>query len=78
MIRDNIIIQERIKEVEKEVPHVVTVKEEVEKIVERRVEIPIIHEKIVIVQEIVTKPVVQRIENTIVKEVAIRDPLIVK
>jgi hypothetical protein len=56
----------------------VTVKEEVEKIVERRVEIPIIHEKIVIVPEIITKPIIQRIENTIIKEVPIRDPLIVK
>lgn len=30
------------------------------------------------VPQIITKPIVQRVENTIVKEVSVRDPLVVK
>ena len=51
---------------------------EVPRDIERIVEIPIIHERLVTVQEIVERPIVQKIENTIVKEVYLRDPLIVK
>ena len=45
---------------------------------EKIVQIPIIHEKIVSVPQIITKPIIQRVENTIIKEVFVRDPLIVK
>ena len=38
----------------------------------------LLHERVKIVQEIIEKPVVQRIENTIIKEVYLRDPIIVR
>ena len=60
--------EERVVETVKQVPV------EIEKIIE----VPIIHERVVKVQEIVEKPVIQRLENTIVKEVYLRDPIIVK
>lgn len=62
----------------KEVRIPVEVIREVPREIERIVEIPIIHERLITVQQIVEKPVVQRIENTIIKEVYLRDPIIVK
>lgn len=59
MIEERIVYQDRIKEVEKIVEKVVPLCQEVQKIVERRVEVPIIQEKIVVVQEIVEKVVPQ-------------------
>ena len=78
IIKEKIVIQDRIKEIERIVEKPVPLIREVEKIVEKRVEIPVIVERVVTVPEIVTKTIIQRIENTIVKEVFIRDPLIVK
>ena len=46
--------------------------------VEKIIEIPIVHEKIIKVQEVVEKPIIQKFENTIIKEVYLRDPLIVR
>lgn len=46
--------------------------------VERVIQVPLIQEKLKIVTEFVEKPIVERVENTIVKEVYLRDPLIVR
>lgn len=62
----------------KEVRIPVEVIREVPREIERIVEIPIIHERLITVQQIVEKPVVQRIENTIIKEVYLRDPIIIR
>lgn len=67
-----------MQEVIKEVKIPVEVIREVPKEIEKIIEIPIIHERIVIVQEIVERPVIQKIENTIIKEVYLRDPIIIK
>ena len=62
----------------KEVKIPVEVIREVPREIEKIVEIPVIHERLITVQQIVEKPVVQRIENTIIKEVYLRDPIIIK
>lgn len=45
---------------------------------ERIVQVPLFQEKVVKVTEIVEKPIIQRSEITIVKEVYLRDPQIIK
>ena len=72
------MVQDRVKEVQQIVERPITVVKEIPTQVEKIVEIPIVHERVVKVQEIVEKPVIQRLENTIVKEVYLRDPIIVK
>jgi len=58
-----------IKEVIREVPQPVVVYKEVEKIVDRKVEVPFYQEKIVRVPEIVTQIEVERVEVPVVIEV---------
>lgn len=62
VIEEKIVYRDRIKEVEKIINHPVPMIKEVEKIIDRRVEVPIIQEKIVRVPEIVTQIVVERVE----------------
>jgi hypothetical protein len=45
--------------------------------VEKIVQIPVIQERIVKVTEIVEKPILQRSEITVIKEVYLRDPQII-
>ena len=42
------------------------------------VQVPVVHEVVKKVQEIIEKPMIQRIENTIIKEVPLRDPIVIK
>lgn len=61
VFEDKIVYRDRIKEIEKVVDHVIPLIKEVEKIVERRVEVPIIQQKLVRVPFVVTQIVVERV-----------------
>lgn len=60
VIREKLVPVIQIKEVERIVNHVVPLIKEVEKIVDRRVEVPIIQEKIVRVPEIINNIVIEK------------------
>lgn len=64
-----VVYVDRIKEIEIPINHEVEVIREVEKIVEKYLEVPVVHERVIKVPEIVTQMVVEKIEKPVIVEI---------
>ena len=51
-------------------------KVEVEKVIDRFIEVPVVHESIRVEKEYVKEPIVERVESIIHKEVEIEKPVV--